>query len=106
MMLSICARTTNAASSLRPFPFPLQSSELSVAALPLVSRFAYAADRSAGNAASSVQEFNEVMLGVMKAGQRAPFAQRFAMLAPAVDRTFDLDAVLRLSVGPHWASMS
>jgi phospholipid transport system substrate-binding protein len=79
---------------------------LSVAALPLVSRFAYAADRSAGSAASSLQEFNEAVLGVMKAGQRAPFAQRFAMLAPTVDRTFDLDAILRLSVGPHWASMT
>ena len=79
---------------------------LSAAALPLVSRFAYAADRSAGDAVSSLQEFNEAMLGVMKAGQRTPFAQRFAILAPTVDRTFDLDAVLRLSVGPRWASMT
>jgi phospholipid transport system substrate-binding protein len=79
---------------------------LSVAALPLVSRFAYAADKNAGGAASSLQEFNEAVLGVMKAGKRAPFAQRFAMLAPTVDRTFDLDAILRLSVGPHWASMT
>jgi phospholipid transport system substrate-binding protein len=79
---------------------------LSVAALPLVSRFAYAADGGAGDAASPLQAFNAAVLGVMKASQRVPFSQRFAMLAPTVDRTFDLDAILRLSVGPHWATMT
>ncbi|HEY1413017.1 MAG TPA: ABC transporter substrate-binding protein [Rhodopila sp.] len=42
---------------------------------------------------------------VMKAGMGAPFSQRYAMLAPIIDRTFDLTAILRESVGPTWASL-
>ncbi|WP_158930746.1 ABC transporter substrate-binding protein [Acidisphaera sp. S103] len=42
---------------------------------------------------------------VMKAGMGASFSQRFAMLAPIVDRTFDLTAILRESVGAPWASL-
>jgi phospholipid transport system substrate-binding protein len=42
----------------------------------------------------------------MRAGRGTPFAQRYAMLAPAVDRMFDLDSILRSSVGTQWASMS
>jgi phospholipid transport system substrate-binding protein len=35
----------------------------------------------------------------------SPFAQRFAQFAPVVDRTFDLQAILRTSVGAHWDTM-
>ena len=41
----------------------------------------------------------------MKAGSATPFAQRFATLAPVIDRAFDLSAILQLSVGPAWASL-
>jgi hypothetical protein len=41
----------------------------------------------------------------MKVGQSATFAQRYAMLGPAVDRAFDLDALLRAAVGPSWDSL-
>jgi phospholipid transport system substrate-binding protein len=34
-----------------------------------------------------------------------PFVQRFDALAPVVDRVFDLDTVLRVSVGMRWDSM-
>jgi phospholipid transport system substrate-binding protein len=53
----------------------------------------------------AVQSFNAALLGVMKAGAGVSFGQRYAMLQPVVDRTFDLDTILRVSVGPHWASM-
>jgi len=42
---------------------------------------------------------------VMKAGKSAPFAQRFEMLAPSVDKTFDLETILKVSVGLRWDSM-
>ena len=45
------------------------------------------------------------LLGIMRAGQRTPFAQRFNELAPVVERAFDLSAILQLSVGPTWASL-
>ncbi len=42
---------------------------------------------------------------VMKAGRATPFPQRFDMLAPVVDQVFDLDTILRVSVGVRWASI-
>ncbi len=41
----------------------------------------------------------------MRAGHSVPFVQRFDALAPVVDRAFDLDTVLRVSVGMRWDSM-
>jgi phospholipid transport system substrate-binding protein len=42
---------------------------------------------------------------VMKAGAGTPFSRRFDMLAPVIDRTFDLTAILRESVGAPWAAL-
>ena len=75
------------------------------ASLPFASRVASALEPASGSA-GPVQSFGEALIGVMKAGaQRVPFAQRFNMIAPAVDRTFDLDTILRVSVGPQWSSL-
>jgi phospholipid transport system substrate-binding protein len=41
----------------------------------------------------------------MRAGPAAPFAQRFEALAPVVDRVFDLETVLKVSVGLRWDTM-
>jgi phospholipid transport system substrate-binding protein len=46
------------------------------------------------------------LLGAMRAGRATPFAQRFTTLAPVIERTFNLLAILQLSVGPSWASLS
>jgi phospholipid transport system substrate-binding protein len=47
------------------------------------------------------------LLQVMKAGSATPFAQRYDMLAPVIDQTFDLVAILRDSVGPTaWQAMA
>jgi phospholipid transport system substrate-binding protein len=45
------------------------------------------------------------LLKVMKAGNTTPFSSRFDILAPVIDETFDLAAILRESVGPAtWQS--
>jgi phospholipid transport system substrate-binding protein len=59
-----------------------------------------------GNPAGSVEAFSDALLKSMRAGSNMSFTQRFAMLAPAVDRALDLDVILRTSVGQQWASMS
>ena len=47
-----------------------------------------------------------VALGVaMRSGKRTPFQQRFDALAPVIDRVFDLDTILRVSVGLRWSSL-
>jgi phospholipid transport system substrate-binding protein len=58
------------------------------------------------DAAATIRQLNEALLGAMKAGGRTDFNHRFQVLAPAVDQAFDLSAVLAVSVGPSWASLS
>jgi phospholipid transport system substrate-binding protein len=52
-----------------------------------------------------IRQLIDGLLQVMKAGAGTPFLQRFDMLAPIVDRTFDLAAVLRESVGAFWTTL-
>ena len=51
-----------------------------------------------------IHQLNDGLLGVMKAGHATPFSRRFDMLAPVIDRTFDLPAILKESVGLSWDS--
>jgi phospholipid transport system substrate-binding protein len=47
------------------------------------------------------------LLQIMKAGSTTPFSKRFDMLAPVIDQTFDLTAILQASVGTStWQSLS
>jgi phospholipid transport system substrate-binding protein len=62
--------------------------------------------RSDTASVASIQQLTDGLLLVMKAGPATPFQQRFEMLAPVIDRLFDLDAILRQSVGSAWASLS
>ena len=45
------------------------------------------------------------LLRIMQAGRSTPFTQRYDMLAPIIDRAFDLDVVLQDSVGLAWAHL-
>jgi phospholipid transport system substrate-binding protein len=53
-----------------------------------------------------IKELCDSLLRIMKAGSATPFAQRYAMLAPIIDRVFDLSAILQVSVGPVWTSLA
>ncbi len=57
-------------------------------------------------AVEPIQYLNQSLLAIMKAGTATPFRQRYAMLAPAVQRALDLSAILRLAVGASWFSLS
>ena len=61
---------------------------------------------SSADARRPVAELESALLGIMKAGERTPFTQRYAMLAPVVQNTFDLRLVLQLVVGFGWNSMN
>jgi phospholipid transport system substrate-binding protein len=78
---------------------------LSAAAAPFVPRAARA-ELASVDVAAPVQRLNAALLVIMKSGQRSPFQQRYEALAPVVEQTFDLPAVLQLSVGPRWVSLS
>lgn len=61
--------------------------------------------QSAGAPAAPIERLNAGLIAAMKLGRSAPFSQRFETLAARVDEAFDLDAVLRTSVGPSWVSL-
>lgn len=63
---------------------------------------ARAADQAA---VAPIQELGQALLAAMRAGRATPFAQRYAALAPVVERAFDLPAILRSSVGLRWNSL-
>jgi len=56
-------------------------------------------------AIAPIQQLVNGLLAVMKAGMGTPFPQRFEMLRPIIERTFDLTAILQESVGALWGSL-
>jgi phospholipid transport system substrate-binding protein len=71
----------------------------------LASKRASAEAESAFDPMIPIRRLEDALLDVMKAGGQTPFSQRFAALAPAVDQTFDLNAVLQASVGLRWITL-
>jgi phospholipid transport system substrate-binding protein len=64
--------------------------------------------QGAGQAAEGQKVVGELYAGlqaIMRMGAGASFQQKFNTLAPVIDRVFDLDAILRTSVGLRWASL-
>jgi phospholipid transport system substrate-binding protein len=66
---------------------------------------AYAQAPGFGDPRAAVESFNAALLAAMKVGAQTSVAQRFAIIAPAVDQTFDLPTVLKNSVGLRWGSL-
>jgi phospholipid transport system substrate-binding protein len=62
------------------------------------------ADTGTG-AAAPIQRLDTALLAAMKAGRGTPFSQRYTLLEPVIEATFDLDAVLAASVGLAWVGM-
>src|SRR5580700_2731386 len=63
------------------------------------------ADGGAAAAVAPVRQLLDGLLLTMKAGPGTPFLRRYDMLGPVIDRVFDLDAILRSSVGLSWSSL-
>jgi phospholipid transport system substrate-binding protein len=74
-----------------------------VAALPLSRRAS--ANSARADAAATVARFNDALLTMMQTGMTTSFNRRFDLFAPAVDQTFDLPAVLAVSVGTGWSNL-
>jgi phospholipid transport system substrate-binding protein len=80
----------------------------SAAALALAATVWTAPAATAGYASgptAAIEQLDAALLAAMKAGQSTPFRERYAMLAPAVEQAFDLNAVLRAAVGLSWNSL-
>jgi phospholipid transport system substrate-binding protein len=53
-----------------------------------------------------VRNLYTALEATMRAGHRTPFTSRFDLLAPVVDQVFDLETVLKVSVGMRWDGMN
>lgn len=54
----------------------------------------------------TVQNFYAVLLANMREGRVLGESGRYARLAPVVDRTFDVPAMIRLAIGPSWSTLT
>jgi phospholipid transport system substrate-binding protein len=77
---------------------------IAVTAAALVSAAIPARAMDSEAVTAPIRQLVDGLLLVMKAGVGTSFTKRFEMLAPIIDRTFDLGAVLQESVGAAWAS--
>ena len=60
------------------------------------------ADPTVDEVAAPIRALDDGLLAAMRAGKTESFPNRFNMLAPVIDRTFDLPGILRVSVGLRW----
>ncbi len=74
-------------------------------ALASFGKVAFAAD-SVVELAEPIEAFYAALLAAMKAGKSTDFSHRFAIIAPALDRAFDLPVILAVSIGVRWSSLS
>src|SRR5580693_7224367 len=58
------------------------------------------------NPQDQIRGFYGVLLGTMRDGRTLGESGRYARLAPAVDRTFDIPTMTRLAIGPAWGTLS
>lgn len=56
-------------------------------------------------AVAPIHQLTDGLVRVMKAGRATPFSQRFDVLAPVIDQTFDLTMILKASVGAIWDTL-
>jgi phospholipid transport system substrate-binding protein len=54
--------------------------------------------------AQPINDLHMALEAAMQSGRRTPFAARFDALAPVIERVFDLETVLKVSVGMRWSS--
>jgi phospholipid transport system substrate-binding protein len=73
--------------------------------VPMARLPASAEAASDAEATAPVQRLDAALLAAMKAGRNTPFTQRFAALAPVIADTFNLEAVLAMSIGPGWSAL-
>lgn len=77
-------------------------------AVALLASFAGVHGARALDAAAKapIEALDQALLTAMHEGKATPFAQRYAQLAPVVERTFDLDTILQTSIGPRWQTFT
>ena len=61
---------------------------------------------ASGSGGDTVRGLYDVLLNTMKNGHALGQSGRFMQLAPVIHRSFDIASMVRLAVGPSWASLN
>ena len=61
---------------------------------------------ASGSGGDTVRGLYDVLLNTMKSGHALGQSGRFMQLAPVIHRSFDIVSMVRLAVGPSWASLT
>jgi phospholipid transport system substrate-binding protein len=78
---------------------------LSAAAAAIASTLPARAQTADGAMQQPLAALYAGLEAAMRAGRSTPFSQRLDALAPVVDQAFDLETVLKVSVGLRWDAM-
>jgi phospholipid transport system substrate-binding protein len=78
---------------------------IAIAAAAFAAPLAARADDDPAVIRAPIAAFYAALEAQMQAGRTTPFRQRFHALAPIVERAFDLDTILRVSVGLRWSGL-
>jgi phospholipid transport system substrate-binding protein len=89
-----------------PTPFRLLALAAAFLVLSFVAPGARSASAETDPAIEQIKAFDQSLLGVMKQAKTLGIQGRYRVLEPAIDRSFDIPAMTRFSVGPRWATMS
>lgn len=76
-----------------------------IAVLLLVTSMSWAQKPEHGSPEQVVRRFHESLLEAMREGSRLGYRGRLELLAPAVERSHDLDFIARTSLGSHWTKL-
>ncbi len=76
-----------------------------MAVVLLVTSLSWAQKPESGSPEQVVHRFHETLLEAMREGGRLGYRGRLELLAPAVDRSHDLDFIARTALGSHWAKL-
>ena len=66
----------------------------------------YPAGAASASGSDTVQGLYYVLLSTMKNGRTLGQSGRFKQLEPVIRRSFDIPSMVRLAVGPSWASLT
>jgi phospholipid transport system substrate-binding protein len=87
-------------------PKPLMWKGAAFAAGLGLSMLSYPVHAAPSSGGDTVQGLYDALLNTMKNGRTLGQSGRFRQLAPVISRSFDIAAMVRLSVGPSWAGLT
>jgi len=75
------------------------------AMLLVITSMSWAQKPEPGSPEQVISRFHESLLEAMREGSKLGYRGRLELLAPAVERSHDLDFIARTTLGSHWAEL-